>query len=72
MNGWIIILALIVGWLILSQWIAWFVTPSEQEDEVLENWFVIFLTPPCLLIVAVEIMDERFRRFARKLGVWWL
>lgn len=71
MNGWVMIGIGLFVWIVVSQLIAWMITPSQDPDEVHEAWFVVFLLPAVLLVALVMMADENFYRFLRQLGITW-
>ena len=50
----ILIFAIVSGWVILSQIIAWVITPSKDEDSLLEAWRAVFMFPVALVIIFIE------------------
>jgi len=64
----IIACGVIFAWLILSQVIAWMITPSQDEDEVVQSWFVVFMLPAILPIIGIMILESYWRKLA---DVFW-
>lgn len=71
MKTMIIIGALIFAWLIISQLIAWVMTASKDEDEVLETWGAVFLLPALLLVALTMGAERKFYRLAERFGFTW-
>lgn len=69
MKLWIIIVGILFIWWIISQLIAWIITPGGTDDEVVNIWFVIFLSPAFLLLVFVLGAEKKFYRFAERFGL---
>lgn len=68
MNVWITFVGILFVWWIVSQIIAWMITPGGTDDEVVESWFAIFLSPAVLLIVLVLRAEKLFYQIAERFG----
>lgn len=64
--------AIIFGWLILSQLIAWMITPGKDEDKVVESWFIVFMFPVVLFALGIMFLESELRKLARKFGCEFL
>ena len=50
----IVLLAILGIWLLLSQGIAWAITPDKNPDSVTDNWRNVFILPIMLIVIAIE------------------
>ena len=66
MKFWIFFGGGFVAWYLLSQLIAWMITPSQNEDEVVEAWAAVFLAPVAIAYIAVDMALCRLLRFIKR------
>lgn len=60
----------IIAWLIVSQIIAYIITPSpKQDDDVVDMWFYVFIAPVLFAMLILSWIDNQNNRMAYYFGL---
>jgi ABC-type uncharacterized transport system permease subunit len=65
----IVFFALVFAWLIVSQMIAWAMTPDKDPEKVREGWAALFLMPVILAFILLAFAQQSVEIKMRKAGM---
>ena len=64
MKLWLLILAILFAWYLLSQLIMWMLKP-KNDDEAVELWFAVFIAPVAVVYVLLDMAQDKLLRLIR-------